>query len=383
MNVVRAFAPGLSVLAVAGFLAGCSAQNTTARSDPNRHLKPLSYSALQELRSKGFTREDPILVRLYKQESEFEVWKQAKSDGKYRLFKIYKICKWSGELGPKFEMGDRQAPEGFYTITPAQMNPKSSYYLSFNTGFPNAYDRAHGRTGEHLMVHGACSSAGCYSMTDASVAEIYALARDAFASGQTSFQLQAFPFRMTAENLARHRRSPHFAFWRMLKEGNDHFEVTKLEPTVAVCGKRYVFNAESGEFSPTAPCPQLKVPAAVATAVTAKQQSDEAEFRRIAARLDDEEKVLNAEAQVSIAPVAANGKVSSRALTVTPSIQRPGSAPAHAPALVHASDPTGPQKLTGRAAEAPVDAQSAATETSLGTGLWNFFARLINRRDVR
>ena len=97
------------------------------------------------------------------------------------------------------------------------MNPHSAYYLSFDTGFPNAYDRAHGRTGSHLMVHGSCSSAGCYAMTDRAIAEIYALAREAFAGGQRAFQFQAYPFRMTPENLAKHRDEPHIAFWKNLK----------------------------------------------------------------------------------------------------------------------------------------------------------------------
>ena len=123
------------------------------------------------------------------------------------------------------------------------MNPNSQFYLSFDLGYPNAFDRAHGRTGAHLMVHGDCSSRGCYSMTDEQISEIYALGREAFFGGQRAFQVQAYPFRMTPENFARHRNSPHLAFWKMLKRGNDHFETTKLEPKVNVCEKRYVFDA--------------------------------------------------------------------------------------------------------------------------------------------
>jgi murein L,D-transpeptidase YafK len=65
---------------------------------------------------------DPIFMRIFKQEGELEVWKRGPS-GRYMLLESYEICTWSGELGPKFQEGDRQAPEGFYTITPAQMNP--------------------------------------------------------------------------------------------------------------------------------------------------------------------------------------------------------------------------------------------------------------------
>jgi hypothetical protein len=168
------------------------------------------------------------------------VWKRARS-GRYVLLKTFPICRWSGQLGPKQKQGDRQAPEGFYSVTPKQMNPNSSYYLSFDLGFPNAYDRANGADGAFLMVHGACTSAGCYAMTDDGVREIYALAREAFAGGQKAFQVQAFPFRMTAENLAKYRTDPNIAFWRQLKDGSDRFEATGQEPPVGVSGIRYAF----------------------------------------------------------------------------------------------------------------------------------------------
>ena len=187
------------------------------------------------------SRTSPIMARIFKEEGKLEIWKQ-KTNGRYDLIASYDICKWSGKLGPKFIEGDRQAPEGFYTVRPAQMNPNSSYHLSFNIGYPNAYDRAHGRTGANLMVHGACSSSGCYSMTDAQIEQIYAFGRDAFQGGQTEFQIQAFPFRMTAANMARYRNDPNFEFWKMLKEGYDQFEITKVPPKVDVCEKRYVFN---------------------------------------------------------------------------------------------------------------------------------------------
>src|SRR5215207_6025265 len=202
-------------------LLGCQ----TGGPSSSRAHQPLPPQILSLLARKGVTKEDPILVRIFKEESELEVWKQDHT-GQMMLVKTYPICRWSGELGPKIRQGDRQAPEGFYTITPGQMNPNSSFYLSFDTGYPNAYDRAHGRTGAHLMVHGTCSSRGCFAMTDEAIAEVYAVAREAFAGGQRGFQFQSYPFRMTAENLAKHRADPHIAFWRNLKEGSEHFEVT-------------------------------------------------------------------------------------------------------------------------------------------------------------
>jgi murein L,D-transpeptidase YafK len=256
-------------MAFALMLAGC--QGSLEDMVP-KDTAPLPDRIVQSMKAKGMTRHSPIMVRIFKEEGELEVWKQ-KDTGRYDLVASYGICKWSGKLGPKFREGDRQAPEGFYTVSPAQMNPKSSYYLAFNIGYPNAYDRSHGRGGSNLMVHGACSSAGCYSMTDEQVREIYAFARDAFKGGQTAFQVQAFPFRMTAENMARYRGDPNFAFWEMLKEGYDHFEITKVPPKVDVCEGRYVFNRieeEGAKFSPAGACPPSSQPEKLMVAYSAR-----------------------------------------------------------------------------------------------------------------
>jgi murein L,D-transpeptidase YafK len=266
---VRALLASAAV-AVAVTLGGCNPNDVPTS---GRAMAPLSQKTLSEIQEKNMDKESPILVRLFKEESELEVWKQTK-DGQFALLKTYPICRWSGDLGPKKKEGDRQAPEGFYTITPGQMNPNSSYYLAFNTGYPNAYDRAWGYTGSELMVHGDCSSRGCYAMTDEQIQEIYALARESFFGGQKNFQLQAFPFRMNALNMAKHRNSPHFAFWKMLKEGYDHFEATKIEPKVAVCEKRYVFDAAALDgatkplsFNPKGACPAYQLDQNVAEAV--------------------------------------------------------------------------------------------------------------------
>jgi len=271
--VLRALVASAAI-AAAMTLAGCGGG---APVTSGRHMQPLSERMLATLKAKNMDKESPILVRVFKEEAELEVWKQDDS-GRFALLRTYPICRWSGELGPKFKTGDRQAPEGFYTITPGLMNPDSSQYLAINTGFPNAYDRANSRTGAFLMIHGGCSSAGCYAMTDEQIAEIYALARESFFGGQKSFQLQAYPFRMTPLNMARHRNSPHMAFWRMIKEGYDHFEVTHLEPRVDVCERRYIFDAESTDrFSPAERCPAYKVREDIAVAAREKQRRDDIE----------------------------------------------------------------------------------------------------------
>ncbi|MCI4677550.1 murein L,D-transpeptidase [Rhodoblastus acidophilus] len=262
-----------AALGLAAVVSGCS------ETHESRASQPLSRQMLALMQEKGVTPSSPMLIRAFKKESEFEVWKM-RPDGTYVLLKTFPICRWSGQLGPKRREGDRQSPEGFYSITPAMMNPNSAYYLSFNVGYPNAYDRAHGATGSAVMVHGICSSAGCFAMTDAQIADIYALARQSFAGGQRAIQMQAYPFHMTARNLAKYRLDPNMPFWKELEKGDDHFEATKRDVAVAVCNKHYMFGAHvaPGEaIDASAPCPPLKYDATVETKVAALERSENGE----------------------------------------------------------------------------------------------------------
>ena len=262
----------LAAVALAGLVvSGCNDDRYLPRN--SRHYVSLSSETIGLMSTKGLTKHDPILLRAYKKESELEVWKMGRS-GEYVLLKTYPMCRWSGQLGPKVREGDRQVPEGFYAISPSQMNPNSSFYLSFNIGYPNTYDRAFGRSGAHIMVHGACSSSGCFSMTDEQIADIYALTREAFSGGQKAVQMQSLPFRMTAQNLAKFRADKHMPFWKNLKEGSDHFEVTKREPQVNVCDRRYVFNAADG-------CARTDAPAEIAQAVASKRRADDVQIAEL------------------------------------------------------------------------------------------------------
>ena len=287
-SLVRALITS-AALAAGVLLAGCNSDEISLATNAKAN-QPVPPKLIAEMTEKDMDLQSPILVRLFKQEAELEVWKQDRS-GRFALLKTYPICRWSGDLGPKVREGDRQAPEGFYAISPAQMNPQSAYYLSFNTGYPNAYDRALGRTGSQLMVHGDCSSRGCYAMTDEQIAEIYSLGRESFFGGQKSFQLQAYPFRMTPVNMAKHRNNPNMPFWKMIKEGYDHFEVTRQEPKVDFCEKKYVFDAvkppdakRDPVFEASAKCPAYVIPDEVADAVREKQQQDEAEIAKLIAK---------------------------------------------------------------------------------------------------
>jgi murein L,D-transpeptidase YafK len=269
---------GFAFAVALALLAGCTTQETLhIESVANRTEHPLPAKMRAKLVSMNLTMSAPVMFRVFKEEEVMEVWK-ANSQDRYQLVATYPICAWSGQLGPKKKEGDRQAPEGFYDITPGQMNPNSQYYLSFDIGYPNRYDRAYGRSGRNIMVHGACSSAGCYSMSDAAVLQIYAFTREAFRGGQKSIQLQAFPFRMTAENMAKHRFSEHYEFWKNIKTGYDHFELTHRPPQVDVCGKKYAFNQTSGCSTGTPP--------ALTAAYASFSKSYEAAFASATARYD-------------------------------------------------------------------------------------------------
>ncbi len=278
----------LAAALVALSLASCSDYGGTLP----KHMRPLDKKTRSLVERKGMELRSPILIRIFKEEAKLEVWKQQRATGRYAFLKDYEICAWSGVLGPKIKEGDRQAPEGFYTIRPAQMNPDSNYYLAFNMGYPNEFDRSLGRTGSELMVHGACSSRGCYSMTDENIQEIYTLGRLAFQGGQRDFQVQAFPFRMTPVNLAKHRNDPNMPFWLMLKEGYDHFDLTGQPPKVDVCDHRYIFNsipADGRSFNASASCPPMSMPESIRVAVEDKEAKDNAKMLLIADRLDRRE----------------------------------------------------------------------------------------------
>jgi murein L,D-transpeptidase YafK len=224
---------------LAGALVAC-VMPACARAEPSKALAPIPARTLALMAARGTSASEPLVIRTYKKEAELEIWKRRR-DGRFVYIKTFPICRWSGQLGPKLYPGDRQTPEGFYEVGSGQMNPNSHYYLSFDTGFPNAYDKAHGASGSAVMIHGTCSSMGCFAMTDAQIGEIYAIAREALKGGQHALQLQAYPFRLTARNMALYRADKNITFWRELKEGSDRFESTGEILSIDVVAGQYRF----------------------------------------------------------------------------------------------------------------------------------------------
>jgi len=196
-----------------------------------------------DLERAGFGLGDQAHIRIFKRERRLELWLSSGVDnGRFRLFRNYEICNYSGELGPKLREGDRQSPEGFYRVALSQLNPNSRHHLSFNLGFPNAYDRQLERTGSALMVHGGCSSIGCYAIGDEQVDEVYAVVEAALKAGQPAVDVHAFPFRMTNAALAAEAGHIWAPFWRNLKDGHDRFDARRQPPRVGACRGEYLFD---------------------------------------------------------------------------------------------------------------------------------------------
>jgi murein L,D-transpeptidase YafK len=210
----------------------------------------------ERLAEKGFANGAQMFIRIFKSESELEVWLE--KNGRFEHFATYPICHWSGTLGPKQREGDKQTPEGFYTITSRQLHHVGRWPRSLNLGFPNAFDQAMGRSGSYILVHGGCSSVGCFAMTNPVIGEIYDLAAAALRGSQRHIPAHVFPFRMTEDNLSKYSTSEWASFWANLKEGYDSFERTRQPPRVSVCSNRYnVEHAspqEVGAENPLAVC---------------------------------------------------------------------------------------------------------------------------------
>ncbi len=231
----------ITSLLLIGFFSIANADNIPSSPRAEQSIKLVESLLKRQLKEKGLEYGSPIFIRIFKQDNRLELWVK-KNNGTFHHFKNYKICAYSGKLGPKLKQGDLQSPEGFYYVTPGRLNPWSSYHLSFNLGYPNQYDKAHGRTGNALMVHGRCVSIGCYAMNDRNISEIYTLAVAAFQSGQPFFRVHAFPFELKEKNLKKHKSNRWYSFWKNLQEGYDYFEENRKPPNIIVHNGKYIID---------------------------------------------------------------------------------------------------------------------------------------------
>lgn len=240
INPLALVALALAFMMLPALFAFAEALPETARSKAavERHEAALK----RDLMAAGFAADAKVYFQIIKADGKMTAYVE-EADGTYRAFRSWPICRYSGGLGPKRREGDGKSPEGVYRVGPSAMNPASSYHLSFNLGFPNAYDRAQGYTGSYLMVHGACVSIGCYAMTDDGIEEIWTLIQLAFEGGQRSVPVHIFPFEMTQVNMALARGHAGYAFWQEIAPIWAAFDASATLPDVRIEAGRYVLAA--------------------------------------------------------------------------------------------------------------------------------------------
>jgi murein L,D-transpeptidase YafK len=193
-----------------------------------------------------------IYIRAFKKDEIVEVWAKDKNKPAFALIKTYKFCKNTGTLGPKRKAGDNQIPEGFYHID--RFNPQSKFYLSLGLNYPNKIDKIIGDTtnlGSDIFIHGDCQTIGCIPITDDKIKELYVLAVDARAAGQTKIAVTIYPTYLTEANYK--ILKTEFAkdtkllrFWKGLKDGFQQFEKCRKLPNVTFLA--------TGEYKCTSSC---------------------------------------------------------------------------------------------------------------------------------
>jgi murein L,D-transpeptidase YafK len=223
----------------------------TLKTPEEKNVEPDGDAIKQRLSVRGLDAGSAVFLRIFKAESQLELWIRKRD--RFVLYRSYPICFWSGKLGPKLREGDGQTPEGFYTITRHNLHWSARWARSLNLGFPNQLDKRNGRTGSYILIHGGCSSIGCFSMTNHVMSEIHYLVRTAIKAGQRHVHAHVFPFRMTAANLRARAQAPWIDFWRDLKPAFDRFEKTRRPPMIAICGKRYVVHPDAPAHAGTGP----------------------------------------------------------------------------------------------------------------------------------
>ncbi len=236
---------GLLILSFFLYLRVARARGTPQTGRVAQVKERLWPTLVNEVKKSGLKTGVPVFIRIFKESMELELWMRDAIGGRYRLFRTFGVANLGGKgLGPKLKKGDCIAPEGFYHVGARQLKPDSKFHLAFNIGYPNAFDKAFGRTGDYIMVHGSDVSIGCFAMTDPQIEIIYLLVEAALRGKQDEFQVHIFPFRMTAERMEKEKANEWHAFWTNIKDGYDHFERDKVPPLVGTGDRKYVFKRQ-------------------------------------------------------------------------------------------------------------------------------------------
>ena len=172
-----------------------------------------------------------LYIRAFKSQNELEVWARNLNATEYKLFRTFRICALSGELGPKRKKGDLQVPEGYYFID--TFNPNSSYYLSLELSYPNYADlkaiQGKNDPGGDIFIHGGCVTIGCMPLMDEGIKQLYVLCLNARTNGQAHIPVHVFPTRFNKNSIQYLKKEygqdeTRLQFWNTLKEGYDYFE---------------------------------------------------------------------------------------------------------------------------------------------------------------
>lgn len=190
-----------------------------------------------------------IYLRAFKQDKIIELWAKNNTEKSYKLIKEFKICRRSGELGPKREQGDLQVPEGFYHIN--RFNPSSKFYLSLGINYPNKSDKilgVKGNLGGDIFIHGSCVTVGCMPITNDRIKELYVFCVEAKNSGQERIPITIFPTKLNDSNfnnlVESYKSEPEkTSLWKDLKKAYDLFNETKKLPNIGFLenGKHHVY----------------------------------------------------------------------------------------------------------------------------------------------
>jgi len=145
-----------------------------------------------------------------KDSATLELWAQTPAG--WAFIRTYPIKALSGTAGPKRLEGDRQVPEGLYSI--AGLNPNSAFHLSMKLNYPNAFDLQHAaaeqrhQPGSNIFIHGKAQSVGCLAMGDEAIEELFVLAATI---GKTNIAVAIAPSDPRLKPLPNHAQPPWVA----------------------------------------------------------------------------------------------------------------------------------------------------------------------------
>lgn len=168
-----------TMILIAAILTTMCAQSSRTVAGVLVEHEPKAIKAYAEPLSRAKISWPPKKITLIgiKQERALEVWAKGDSGSFVRIAR-YPILAASGDLGPKRKEGDKQVPEGIYSLP--SLNPNSSYHLSIKVGYPNETDISNSKLernqmGGDIFVHGRSVSIGCIAIGDAAIEELFCL----------------------------------------------------------------------------------------------------------------------------------------------------------------------------------------------------------------